>query len=70
MPLYKSLFLLLCLYWLSVQVSELLTLSNRDWVGGKERQLIEKNALDGCPGIEKEGRLLSEAKGHGERERL
>jgi len=31
---------------------------------------IEKNALDGCPGIEKEGRLLSEAKGHGERERL
>ena len=39
-------------------------------MGGKERQLIEKNALDGCPGIEKEGRLLSEAKGHGERERL
>ena len=31
---------------------------------------IENHALDGCPGIEKEGRLLSEAKGHGERERL
>lgn len=33
-------------------------------------QAIENHALDGCPGIEKEGRLLSEAKGHGERERL
>ena len=29
---------------------------------------IEKNALDGRSGIEKESRLLSKAKGHGKRE--
>ena len=46
---------------------------NLDSMGVKSTfysKAIENNALDGCPGIEKEGRLLSEAKGHGERERL
>ena len=46
-----------CLYfhrdWLSVQCTACLAYAKKAGTGYK----IEKNALDGCPGIEKEGRF-------------